>query len=173
VYNALLEKHLVKDRGWVEFSVYALFSPQSLIAEGTANYGIEVAFPGDERAIFERTTLYPLAGLDPSLAEGYARVQRELHGLDYASNEAARRYLEGRLDAAGAARWLETHALMSPERAQQRVKFIDQYRSYVLNYNLGQDLARAYVEKRAAAAGGRWTAFKGLLASPRLPGALK
>ena len=45
VYNALLEKHLVRDRGWPEFSVYALFSPQSLIAEGSANYGIEVAFP--------------------------------------------------------------------------------------------------------------------------------
>ena len=30
VYNSLLEKNLVRDRGWVEFSVYALFSPQSL-----------------------------------------------------------------------------------------------------------------------------------------------
>jgi len=39
VYNALLEKNLVRDREWVEFSVYALFSPQSLIAEGTANFG--------------------------------------------------------------------------------------------------------------------------------------
>ena len=45
VYNTLLEKHLVKDRGWIEFTVYPLFSPQSLIAEGTANYGIAVAFP--------------------------------------------------------------------------------------------------------------------------------
>ena len=49
VYNVLLEKNLVRDRGWVEFSVYPLFSPQSLIAEGTANYGIEVAFPRAER----------------------------------------------------------------------------------------------------------------------------
>ena len=32
VYNALLEKNLVRDRGWVEFTVYPLFSPQSLIA---------------------------------------------------------------------------------------------------------------------------------------------
>ena len=32
VYNALLEQHLVKDRGWIEFTVYPLFSPQSLIA---------------------------------------------------------------------------------------------------------------------------------------------
>ena len=46
VYNVLLEKNLVRDRGWLEFSVYPLFSPQSLIAEGTANFGIDVAFPG-------------------------------------------------------------------------------------------------------------------------------
>ena len=52
VYNALLEKHLVRDRGWKEFTVYPLFSPQSLIAEGTANYGIEVAFPGADRVEF-------------------------------------------------------------------------------------------------------------------------
>src|SRR6188508_3063365 len=44
VYNVLLEKNLVKDRGWIEYTVYPLFSPQSLIAEGTANYGIEMAF---------------------------------------------------------------------------------------------------------------------------------
>ena len=52
VYNALLEKNLVRDRNWVEFSVYPLFSPQSLIAEGTANYGIKVAFPGQEQVRF-------------------------------------------------------------------------------------------------------------------------
>lgn len=176
VYNALLEKHLVRDRGWVEFSVYALFSPQSLIAEGTANYGIEVAFPGEERTAFERATLYPLAGLDPSQAEVFARVQRAIKGLDYAANEAARRYLEGRLDAAGAATWLETYALMPPDRARQRVKFFDQYRSYVINYNLGEDLVEAYVEKRAGTAdrpADRWREFKELLASPRLPDGLK
>ena len=50
VYNVLLEKALVRDRGWPEYQVYALFSPQSLIAEGTANYGIEVAFPPADRA---------------------------------------------------------------------------------------------------------------------------
>jgi hypothetical protein len=59
VYNALLEKNLVRDRGWLEFSVYALFSPQSLIAEGTANYGIDVAFPRAERLEFERRVIFP------------------------------------------------------------------------------------------------------------------
>ena len=68
VYNALLERHVVRERGWFEASVYPLFSPQSLIAEGTANFGIDVAFPGPERLAFEREVLFPLAGLDPESA---------------------------------------------------------------------------------------------------------
>ena len=32
---------------------------------------------------------------------------------------------------------------MSPARAVQRVAFIDQFRSYVINYNLGQGSGRA------------------------------
>ena len=46
VLNSLLEQKLTRGRGWVEFSVYPLFSPQSLIAEGSANYGADLAFPG-------------------------------------------------------------------------------------------------------------------------------
>lgn len=174
VYNVLLEKHLVRDRGWVEFSVYPLFSPQSLIAEGSANYGIAVAFPGDERVAFERERLFPLAGLDPVRAAEYYRVMALAKALSYAGNEAARRYLNGEIDRAAAARWLTEYALMEPARAEQRVRFFDKYRSYVINYNLGEDLVRQYVEARAGAdAGQRWDAFAALLSSPRLPSGLR
>ena len=152
VYNALLEQRLVRERGWREFTVYPLLSPQSLIAEGTANFGIEVAFPGDERLQFEREKLYPLAGLDPATAAPYERVRRLVDRLSYAGNEAARRYLEGEIDAAAAAAWLQQYALMPADRARQRVRFFDQYRSYVINYNLGQDMVRAYVESRGGTA---------------------
>jgi hypothetical protein len=176
VYNALLERHLVRGRGWEEFSVYPLFSPQSLIAEGSANYGIEMAFPGAERVAFERATLFPAAGLDPARAEQYYRVQDLVHALSYAGNEAARRYLDGEIDARAAAEWLERYALMSPQAAAQRVRFFDRYRSYVINYNLGQDLVKQYVERAAGAGAGpdaRWAAFSGLLSSPRLPSDLR
>ena len=76
LYNALLERELVRGRGWPEFQVYPLFSPQSLIAEGTANYGIELAFPAAERLAFERDVLFPLAGLDPALAAPYCTRAR-------------------------------------------------------------------------------------------------
>ncbi|HYM62424.1 MAG TPA: hypothetical protein VEZ11_16190, partial [Thermoanaerobaculia bacterium] len=94
VYNTLLEKHLVNERGWVEASVYALFSPQSLIAEGSANFGIEVAFPADERVAFEKVALFPIAGIDPAHADRYYRIHELLSRLGYAGNEAARRYLD-------------------------------------------------------------------------------
>jgi len=43
-YNALLEKNLSQQRSCIEYSEYPLCSPQLLIAEGSANYGIELAF---------------------------------------------------------------------------------------------------------------------------------
>jgi hypothetical protein len=175
VYNALLEKHLVRDRAWPEFSVYALFSPQSLIAEGTANFGIEVAFPGTERVAFESAKLFPLAGLDPAKAARYYEVQAMLQGLAYAGNEAARQYLDGEIPRAEAEAWLVRYALMAPDRAAQRVRFMDQYRSYVINYNLGQDLVRQSIERRGGTADNpakRWEEFEKLISSPRLPSGL-
>ncbi|HEX2252918.1 MAG TPA: hypothetical protein VHQ65_06605 [Thermoanaerobaculia bacterium] len=175
VYNALLERELVEERGWVEFSVYPLYSPLSLLAEGTANYGIEVAFPGDERVDFERRVLFPLAGIDPALADEYYATQELLQRLDHAGNEAARRYLEGDFTRQQAADWLVRYALMTPERAAQRVRFFDTYRSYVINYNLGQDIVRRWVESQGGTADAperRWELFTQLLTTPRVPSAL-
>ena len=172
VYNCLLEDRLVRRRGWVEFTVYALFSPQSLIAEGTANFGIAMAFPGSERVAFEREVLFPLAGLDPSTAEQYSRLHELVQRLGYAGNEAARGYLNGAMTAAEAVAWLVRYALMSRARAEQRIRFFEQYRSYVINYNLGQDLVRRYVEGKGGTAENparRWEVFTDLLGSPRLP----
>jgi len=176
VYNALLEKNLVKDRGWIEFTVYPLISPQSLIAEGTANYGIEVTFPLPDRLRFERDVLFPLAGLDAARVVGYYQVLDLVERLSYAGNEAARKYINGEIDRAGAVAWLEKYGMYSKPRAEQRVRFIDQYRSYVINYNLGKDLVRAYIERkmgRDRTAQRRWNEFTALLSSPRLPSGLK
>jgi len=176
VYNVLLEKHLVRDRGWMELSAYPLFSPQSLIAEGTANYGIEVAFPTQDRLDFERDVIFPLAGLDPSRAAAYYAVNDLVDRLSYAGNEAARQYLDGAMTRDEAASWLERFAMMPRARAEQRVRFFEQYRSYVINYNLGKDLVAAFIQRRVGRDNGprkRWTEFAALLSSPRLPSGLK
>jgi hypothetical protein len=176
VYNVLLEKNLVRDRGWMEFTVYPLFSPQSLIAEGTANYGIEVTFSKADRLAFEQDILFPLADLGTTKVKEYYEVVELVEQLSYAGNEAARQYLDGQIDAKAAADWLERYALMPRARAEQRVKFFDQYRSYVINYNLGKDLVRGFIERRTRADNSptrRWREFVALLSSPRLPSGLK
>lgn len=176
VYNALLEENLLRKNGWIEFSVYPLFSPESLIAEGSANYGIDLAFPGQERIEFEKSLLFPLAGLDPSGAARYYEVNELAARLSYSGNEAARHYLDGDWSVEKTQAWLEKYSLMEPDRARQRLRFIEKYRSYVINYNLGLDLIRSYVGARAGTAPKperRWMEFAALLSSPHVPSDLK
>jgi hypothetical protein len=173
VYNALLEANLVKRRGWTEFSVYPLYSPQSLIAEGSANYGIDLAFPAGTQTAFETRTLYPIAGLDPATAGALAELNRATRALGSAEYTIASDYLAGRLGRDAAKALIQRYALSSPARAEQRMKFIDTYRSYIINYGLGRDMVQAHVERAGADAESRWTAMRALLSTPTLPADLR
>lgn len=165
-FNALLEQELKIGEGWIEFSLYPLFSPQSLIAEGTGNYGIDLAFPGDERIQYERDVLFPMAGLDAAEADRYYALGEVMSRLNYAGNEAARDYLNGDITREQAIDWLVNYTLSSPERAAQRVRFFDAYRSYVINYNLGRDLVADFVERDSADMDTRWQRFTQILSAP-------
>ena len=169
VYNVLLERDLVRARGWVEYCIYPLYSPQSLIAEGTANYGIELSFTEAERLAFEQQVLYPLAGIDPTLAPRYAQLNSLLAKLSYADNDIARQYLEGSLTREEALEWLVNVRLYPAEKSAQRLQFYDAMGAYVINYNLGQDMAKAYVERQGATRAEHWAAFRDLMSSPRVP----
>jgi len=171
VHSVLIEAHLVRARGWVEFTLFALHSPQALLAEGAAEYGIELAFPGEERVAFWREVLFPLAGFDPARAAEYHRGTSAYRLLRYASIQAARRYLDGLADRAATAAWLARYNLTPRAHAERSTRFFDAYRAYTINYDLGRDQVRRAVEARAGAeapAERRWQAFLELLASPRL-----
>ena len=169
VFNLLIEKHLVDDKAWMEYCIYPLYSPMSFLAEGSANYGIEVAFPEIERMLFEKNILFPLAGINPDKAELYYRVQVVLQKLSYAGNMVAQRYLDGEVDRNTAIRLLMKYALSDEKRSIQRIGFIEKNRSYVINYNLGQDIVKAYVERLAGKDDDlqRWQVFVDLLRHPR------
>ncbi|MDQ3139482.1 MAG: hypothetical protein M3Q15_02005 [Pseudomonadota bacterium] len=172
-YNMLLEQKLAKDRGWIEFTVYPLYSPQSLIAEGSANYGIDLAFPGPERLNYEVGALYPLAGLPAANADEYLALLDATRALGGARFTIARDYLEGRVTRDQAVALAQKYQLMSKARAEQSIAFTDQYRSYVINYGLGQDMVRQYVERAGASHGARWDAFERLISEPTLPSDLR
>jgi hypothetical protein len=172
-FNALLEANLAKGQGWIEFSLYPLFSPQSLIAEGSGNYGIDLAFPGDERMAFEKEVLFPLAGLDAADADLYYELHGLIAQLNFAGNEAARAYLNGTWTREEAAQWLQDYAMSREDKSLQRTRFFDAYRSYVINYNHGKALVADYVERGNPDIEERWARFEKLLSSPLLPKDLK
>jgi len=173
VYNMLLEKNLYRDKGWVEISLYPLFSPQSLIAEGSANYGIDMLFPGTEsKADFCKKVLLPLAGLDTTGISAYFRALDIRGQLNYAGNEVGRGILNKTMDSVSTMRWLKDYCLMNEETAKKRIRFIDVNRSYIINYNYGMELVKNYVEATGADATNpakRWEVFGKLLSNPVLP----
>ena len=168
-HNALLEDRLVRGRGFVEFSVYPLFSPLSLIAEGTSNYGVDLAFPGAEKTRFEAEVLYPLAGLDPATAPAYEALQQATEALQGARMTIAADYLDGKIDRETAIAMAQKYQLVSRARAEQSIRFTEGYRSYVINYGLGEEMARTYVERSARTPAGRWRTMERVLSEPTLP----
>lgn len=172
-YNVLLEQNLARGRGWVEFQLYPLYSPQSLIAEGSANYGIALAFPGRERLRFETRFLYGLAGLSTRGASTYLALQEAIEALSGARFTIARDLLEGRITRDEAIALAQRYQLMTRSRAEQSIRFTERYRAYVINYGLGRAMVAAHVERAGRTPHARWMAMRRLLSEPTLPADLQ
>ncbi|GJL95370.1 MAG: hypothetical protein DHS20C05_17750 [Hyphococcus sp.] len=165
-WNVFIERDLLGEKGWIEYSIYPLFSPMSVTAEGSANYGIELTFPGAEKIAFERDVLFPLAGLDPADAGKLEALNEASSKLSHARNHIARAYLDEKVDREEAIRMTMEFGLQSRERAEQGVRFVETYRGYVLNYNIGRDIVADYVARKADGGMDRWEAFETLLTTP-------
>ena len=172
VYNMLLEKNLYRDKGWVEISLYPLFSPQSFIAEGSANYGVDLAFPGENKINFAREIISPLAGLDTTNLSLYFKALAIRSQLNYARNEAGRGLVNGTMDEKQALNWMINYGLYNEETALKSISFIQKYRSYVINYNFGLDLVKQFVEAKAGDGKDtkkQWAVVAELLSNPVIP----
>jgi len=175
VYNLLLEKNLYRNQNMTEISLYPLFSPQSLIAEGSANYGISIAFPGEEQKLFCKKVLMPLAGMDTTDADKYFKALELKSKLDYARNEVARGFVNGQMNDKEGIRWLSEYCLLTDKLATDYLRFIKKYRSYVINYNYGQDLVKNYIEAKGGTdkdPDQRWQLFEILLSNEMTAGDL-
>ena len=122
-----------------------------------------------ERLDYERDVLYPLAGLDPDTAAAYWAVQIAKQALSGARMTIAQQYLDGAISREESIALNQKYQLVSAERAAQMTDFNEQYRSYVINYGLGQDMVQAYVETAGPDAKARWAAMERVISEPTLP----
>lgn len=169
VLNLMVEERLARKKGWKEYEVNPLYSPTSVVSEGSANYGIDLAFPAAERLAFERDILYPIAGLDPKSAQAFWQMQQMTEALSGARLTIAKMYLDGEVTRPQALELTQKYLLLSPARAEQSVKFTDHYRSYVINYGWGKDLVRAYIERGNPDTTERWRRMEKILNEPTVP----
>jgi hypothetical protein len=169
VLNLMVEEQMARKNGWKEYEVNPLYSPTSVLSEGSANYGIDLAFPASERLAFERDILYPMAGLDPKSAQAFWQMQQMTEALSGARLTIAKMYLDREITRPQALDLTQKYLLLSPARAEQSVKFTDHYRSYVINYGWGKDLVRAYIERGNPDATERWRRMEKILSEPTVP----
>lgn len=69
------------------------------------------------------------------------------------------------MDDKEAIRWLSDYCLLTPKGATDYLRFIKKYRSYVINYNYGQELIKNYIENQTGSeiSDKRWQLFEKLL----------
>lgn len=144
----------------LEERIVLLRSPDSMFREGAANYGVDLAFPADERLAFQRDVLFPLAGFAPAEAARFEAVRVRIDRLSAATVPILRDYRDGHLPAEAAAAALRREALVSSPEAL--LGFVDQLGPYVLGYTVARDWVA-----REMGGGDRWTA---LLAAVERPG---
>jgi hypothetical protein len=144
-YNALVEQKLVREKGWKEYTVAPLFSPNSVISEGTANAGIELVMTDAERLAFERGVLAPIAGLTGLDFEKAEEVRKAMEQLRYVSGEAARMLLDEEKSETEVLAFLRRYGLEDEARARKSIAFAKTYRAYEYTYTAGEDLVKAYL----------------------------
>lgn len=161
-YNAVRDERLVSGRGWLEFTVLPVFSPEGFAAEAAASMATRLVFTDDERAAFERDVLFPLAGLDHSDVARYLAVARLREQLEPAIASVISGYLSGRLDIIEAGWALADRAAMSQPLAT--LQFVNRYRGYSLAYTRGKAHVASVLGAGGAGAGAlaepaRWRAL--------------
>ena len=87
--------------------------------------------------------------------------------LKHVTNQSARKLIDGQIDESAAAAYNTRYALVEPARSKKGVDFAKAYRSYVINYNVGEALVRDWIEE-APTPESRWARFHELISTPML-----
>lgn len=163
-----------REKGWAEYSVAPLYMPASPLNEGGGDFGLELAFPDGERLAFEKAVLYPLAGLDPATADINDEFRKATDELDGAQLTIAQMYLDKQVSRTEIIGLIQRYQLVPRDVAEQSLEFYDQYRSYVINYSVGEALVRDYVGRMGGTdPKARWAAYDHIISTPTLPSDLK
>ena len=121
--HLLKERRLFRERGWGEFAVQLILTPQAVISEGIATLAESVIFPGDEAVRWQVEELYPAAGIAGDVAQQLQveRAQRALRAVS--SNAGLMLHADGRPEDEVVA-YLMRYGLRTEESARHQLRFL-------------------------------------------------
>ena len=169
--EALLKEHLLyQQKGYAEQAVALLNSPSAVISEAIATTASEIIFPNGSEYDWTVDVLLPAAGIDAGeTADQIRRIGQAGETLRYVSGNAAIQYHTGQLTKAQTIDYIQTYALVTPERAAKSFSFLSHplYGSYLFTYTEGYDLIT-----QATKGGDKLPLFRRLLTEQILPSQL-
>ena len=144
--GALKEQLLVRGHGLVEETAKLIPTPQSTIAEGIAETGLDLVF--DRERDDEALALLQAEGLpfdDPALVSRIADAGEKLRTLGL---DAALMVHEEGVGADEATEWYARWALRPLDEAKHALSFVldPTWRAYVINYTAGRTACRRWVD---------------------------
>lgn len=183
----LQDDELIRRQHRIELFVVPQFSPQTFVSEGAATYAPDLVFAPSDRAKVDETLMpgtAPAAAASineasinkdgarqPNLAhnqgerrldlEAYVQATAVLEELGPFELDIARQYLDGRLEFARAAAAFTNDTLMADPMPV--LKFLNEFRSYVVTYTEGRDEAARTVERAGPDESARWRTYRRLL----------
>lgn len=149
----------------LELTVALMRSPANVLREGAANYGVDLAFPADERLAFERDVLFPMAGFPVAEVERFEKVHRLVSELALSVLPILREYRDGVISFNTATFRLEREAFIASPAAL--LKFVDDLGAYSTGYTVARNAVRNHVESAARGGENPWVVLRRVVAGPQ------
>lgn len=141
------ERHLYRERGYMEQAIAPIIGPQSVISEGIATMASEMIFTPDEAEQWASEHLYPEAEIEPVQLD-IVKLHRAGELMQGLGGNAAFLLHEGHPDEE-VAQYLMKHSLETDrQRIQKQLDFLkDPFReAYIFTYFYGKRLMQPWLQ---------------------------
>lgn len=145
----------------VEDQLVLLRSPEGILREAAADYGVKLAFTTQERNAFERDVLFPMAGMDTGELETYLQVHLLVKQLAVTTVPILQEFGDQALPRNAAAVALESESLVASPMAL--LDFIEKFGAYSVGYTLAEQRLSNYIDARASQKSAKWSLLKEVL----------
>ena len=143
------ERHLYRERGYIEQSISPIICPQSVISEGIATSAFDMVFTDAGSEQWAREHLYPAAGIEPLDidTEKFRRANELMEGIE---GNARFMLSDGRPDDE-VKQYLMQYGLMPEEYARKNLEFLcDPFcEGYIFTYFYGRRLMKPWLDRKS------------------------